>query len=130
MQYEVIYMNSFHLYQRKQRVVRDVQRDSLPAVVSNKLEALHVLAASLLEEVISIEKNSEAVERSKMDLSEEVHRFEKDIIRCALVRTGWRLRKAARLLNIKPPTLHSKMKRYGLLGPSGDLGEHQTEIES
>jgi len=130
MQYEVINMNSVLLYQRKQRVVREVQRDTLPPVVSNKLEALHVLAASLLEEVISIEKNSEAVERTNMDLSEEVHRFERDIIRCALVRTGGRLRKAARLLNIKPPTLHSKMKRYGLIGPSGDFLDHQTEMPS
>jgi DNA-binding NtrC family response regulator len=123
-------MNSVLLYQRKQRVVRDIQREALPAVVNNKLEALHVLAASLLSEVISLEKNADAVGRSRMDLSEEVHRFESDIIRCALVRTGGRLRQAANILNIKPSTLHAKMKRYGLLGFRREDLDNWTKAES
>ena len=121
-------MNSALLYRRKQLIVRDVRRDTLPAVVNNKLEALHVLAASLLAEVISLEGNGDAVMQSKMDLSEEVRKFERDIIRCALVRTGGRLRRAATLLNIKPSTLHSKMKRYGLLGLSRDFDNEWTKI--
>ena len=128
MQYEVINMNSVLLYQRDQQMGHDIEQDSLPAFVTNKLEALHVLAASLLDEVVSLEQNADAVSKPKMDLSDEVHRFERDIIRCALVRTGGRLRQAARLLNIKPPTLHSKMKRYGLLGPSGDFVDHRTTM--
>lgn len=108
-------MNSVLLYQQNQHAISDIKRDAVPAVVSNKLEALHVLAASLLAEVVSLEKNTDVVAKSKMDLSDEVHRFEKDIIRAALVRTGGRLRQTAKLLNIKPSTLHSKMKRYGLL---------------
>ena len=123
-------MNSVLLYKRKQQAVREVKRDTLPAVVSNKLEALHVLAASLLAEVISLEKNADAIARSKMDLSDEVHRFERDIIRCALVRTGGRLRPAARLLNIKPSTLHSKMKRYGLLVLSSDSIDEWTKLQN
>jgi DNA-binding NtrC family response regulator len=123
-------MNPVLLYQRKQRVVRDIKRESLPAVVNNKLEAMHVLAASLLSEVISLEKNADAVVRSRMDLSEEVHRFESDIIRCALVRTGGRLRQAANLLNIKPSTLHAKMKRYGLLGFRSEDLDDRTKAEA
>src|SRR4051794_11692703 len=117
MQSEVVMMNSVLLYKRDQQAVNDNSQDPLPAFVINKLEAVHVLAATLLEELSSLDKNAEAITRSKIDLSDEVHRFERDIIRCALLRTGGRLRQAARLLNIKPPTLHSKMKRYGLLDP-------------
>ena len=123
MQCEVIMMNSILSYERRQAAV-DTEQDPLPAFVINKLEAVHVLAATLLEELVSIENNADAVAKTNsMDLSDEVHRFEREMIRCALLRTGGRLRKAARLLNIKPPTLHSKMKRYGLLNSSENFEE-------
>jgi len=116
-------MNSILSFEQRQAPV-DIEQEPLPAFVVNKLEAVHVLAATLLEELASIENNADAVSGAgSMDLSEEMHRFEREMIRCALVRTGGRLRKAARLLNIKPPTLHSKMKRYGLIGPTGNFAE-------
>jgi DNA-binding NtrC family response regulator len=47
-----------------------------------------------------------------INLSEEVRRFETDLIRGALMQTGGRQRRAARLLGMKVPTLHAKIKRY------------------
>ena len=97
-------------------MVRDLDRTpSSPAVMNNKLEALRVLANSILTEVASLEQDRDVMSRTEIDLMDEVQRFESNIIKCALVRTGGRQRQAARLLHIKPTTLHAKMKRYGIL---------------
>ncbi len=112
-------MNPMISYRKKREAVREFNRNSHPpAVITNKLEALKVLANSILLEVVSLEQNKEVAARSHIDLTEEVQRFETDLIRCALVRTGGRQRQAAKLLHIKPTTLHEKMKRYGILQTS------------
>jgi DNA-binding NtrC family response regulator len=54
------------------------------------------------------------VGKGKIDLDEEVKNYEMELIRCALIRTGGRQRKAARLLNIKISTLNAKIKRYNI----------------
>jgi DNA-binding NtrC family response regulator len=82
------------------------------AVMENRLEALRVLSNSILREIESLKKAEDAVLPGKIDLYQEVERFEKDLIRCALLRTGGRQRQAARLLNIKVTTLNAKIKRY------------------
>jgi DNA-binding NtrC family response regulator len=41
-----------------------------------------------------------------------VRRFETDLIRWALMRTGGHQRRAARMLNLKVTTLNAKIKRY------------------
>ncbi len=64
-------------------------------VLENRLEALRVLSNSILREVEALEKAKDPVLPSKIDLSEEVQRFEKDLIRCALLRTGGIQRHAA-----------------------------------
>jgi transcriptional regulator with GAF, ATPase, and Fis domain len=84
------------------------------AVTENRLEALRVLSNSILREVESLKRSADAVLPGKIDLSEEVERFEKDLIRCALLRTGGKQRQAARLLNVKFTTLSAKIKRYGI----------------
>jgi DNA-binding NtrC family response regulator len=85
-----------------------------PGVAANTLQALKLLAGSILSQVSSLERNQTRIEGDRFDLVKEVERFETHIIRCALVRAGGRQRQAALLLNIKPTTLHYKMKRYGL----------------
>lgn len=85
-----------------------------PAVLDNRLEALSVLSNSILHEIEALKKDKNAGFPGKIDLSQEVERFEKDLIRCALVRTGGRQRQAARLLNVKVSTLNAKIKRYGI----------------
>lgn len=119
--------NPVLLYQRKRSTERELNRyTNSPVVINNKLEALKMLANSILAEVTSLKQYREAVSQD-IDLAEEVKRFETDLIRCALVRTGGNQRKAARLLKIKPTTLHEKMKRYGVVSIDkaldGDGGE-------
>lgn len=97
--------------------------------MSNKLEALRVLANSILTEVASLEQDKEIMAKPDIDLSGEVQRFETNMIKCALVRTGGRQRQAARLLHIKPTTLHAKMKRYGILQESTDEPAWQEQVE-
>lgn len=84
------------------------------AIVNNRLEALKVLSNSLLYELESLQKNENFGTGGKIDLSGEVHRFEADLIRTALFRTGGRQRPAARLLNVKVTTLNAKIKRLGI----------------
>ena len=114
-------MNPMLLYRRRQNPVREIERTSnSPAVMNNKLEALRVLANSILSEVASLEQDRDIMSKTEIDLMDEVQRFEANIIKCALVRTGGRQRQAARLLHIKPTTLHAKMKRYGILQSDAD----------
>lgn len=49
-----------------------------------------------------------------IDLSQEVRRFETNLIKLALNQTRGNQARAARLLNIKPTTLYSKIKLYGI----------------
>ncbi len=74
-----------------------------------RINALKVLALTLLREVESLEEQNTS---GVLDLQTEVHRFEAEMIRSALIRTGGRQRRAARLLGMKTTTLNSKIKRY------------------
>lgn len=79
---------------------------------NSKLEALTVLAHALLREIESLKQTRNGAHN--MDISDEVRRFEAELIRSALVQTGGKLRCAATLLGMKVTTLHSKVKRYNL----------------
>lgn len=85
-----------------------------PAAMENRLEALTVLSNSILQEVEALKKAKSPTLIGKINLDEEVQRFEMDLIRCALLRTGGKQRQAARLLNVKANTLNAKIKRYGI----------------
>src|SRR5204862_4314237 len=114
-------MNPMLLYRKRQSAIREFDRNAnTPAVMNNKIVALRVLANSILSEVASLEQDRYVMVKNDIDLSDEVQRFETNIIKCALVRTGGRQRQAARLLHIKPTTLHAKMKRYGILQSDSD----------
>ena len=84
------------------------------ATLKNTVEALKGLVLALLHQVESLSESPPLRESSGLDFSEEVQRFEAELIRNALIRTGGRQRQAARLLNMKPTTLHSRIKRYRL----------------
>jgi DNA-binding NtrC family response regulator len=116
MNYEIISAN------RKNETLfgRDENAQS-PSVMNNRLEALTVLSQSLLREVEALRNNTKSGEEiiteikdGKIDLEKEVQKFEVELIRCALVRTGGRQRRAAKLLNVKISTLNAKIKRYGI----------------
>jgi DNA-binding NtrC family response regulator len=76
------------------------------------LSALKILALTFLKQIEVLEAQLTNNEFSGLDLQEEVHRFEAELIRSALIKTGGRQRRAARLLGMKVTTLHTKIKRY------------------
>lgn len=91
------------------------------SAMNNRLEALKVLSQSLMREVEALKNNNKSerevideVRDGKIDLDKEVQKYEVELIRCALVRTGGRQRRAAKLLNVKISTLNAKIKRYGI----------------
>ncbi|HEX8190567.1 MAG TPA: helix-turn-helix domain-containing protein [Pyrinomonadaceae bacterium] len=77
-----------------------------------RLKTLRELALALLQEVDSIKGSGTLESKPSIDFSDEVRRFETDLIRWALMRTGGHQRRAARILNLKVTTLNAKIKRY------------------
>jgi DNA-binding NtrC family response regulator len=95
-----------------------------PGPVENSGQRLVDLAHTLLIEAEMVARDTELTEGSKrlqalnvsetIDLYEEVRRFEISLIRLALGKTGGHQAKAARLLNVSPTTLNTKIKVYGI----------------
>lgn len=84
------------------------------AAIANRIEAIRKLALTLLSEIDALKQSPAMQAVGEFDLRNEVHRFEAENIRYALIRTGGRQRRAARLLNMKVATLNAKIKRYQL----------------
>ena len=111
-------MNSdpvFLYSKRRREVPKYKQKVVPPAVLDEKIEALKVLANSILFEVSSLQEDEEVEANTDLGLAEEVQRFEEQLIRSALLRSGGQQRRAAVLLGVKPTTLNAKMKRYGMI---------------
>ena len=68
---------------------------------------LRILAGALISRIESLGKDG-----ADLNLQREVHRFEAELIRMALIETGGRQRRAARLLGMKATTLSTKIKRH------------------
>ena len=81
------------------------------ATLDNRLDALRDVAATLLEAVDSL-RTAQPSRGHSIRLQAEVQRFETDLIRTALERTGGNQARAARLLGVKHTTLNAKIKRY------------------
>ncbi|MGB8509386.1 MAG: helix-turn-helix domain-containing protein [Pyrinomonadaceae bacterium] len=81
---------------------------------SMKIHALKELTLALLKEVETMKEGRQLDGARVVNFSDEVRRFEIDLIRWALMRTGGHQRRAARLLNIKVTTLNAKIKRFNL----------------
>jgi DNA-binding NtrC family response regulator len=109
-------MENINLVERdKLRLLRSKEtkgQQSSPPASTSRLEALKVLALALMNEIEALGQIQAQGPVRAINLSEEVRRFEIDLIRGALMQTGGRQRRAARLLGMKVPTLHAKMKRY------------------
>ena len=83
--------------------------------LGKKVAALRELACALLKEVEQLEESlSRQTASNGADLHAEVQRFEAEVIRGALKKTGGHQRRAARLLGVKVSTLNAKIKRYGI----------------
>ena len=80
--------------------------------LSHQLRALEVLARALLARIESLQDSSES--EVSANLAAEVQHFEAELILSALIETGGRQRRAARLLGMNITTLTRKLKRYNI----------------
>ncbi|MDQ6653744.1 MAG: hypothetical protein M3Y84_13500 [Acidobacteriota bacterium] len=89
----------------------------------NSVYSLVDLASALLIRAETVAHDLEFAQQSKrlalnvsegIDFYAESERFETFLIRLALDETGGNQARAARLLNIKPTTLNSKIKLHGI----------------
>ena len=90
----------------------------------NRVQRLRELADTLLRETERLARDKAFNEETSrfeamnfsdgVDFYDEVQRFETGLIRLALDQTGGHQARAARLLNIRPTTLNSKIKLYGI----------------
>lgn len=90
----------------------------------NSIQRLVDLTTSLLREAQALAGDKALADESQrlqqlnfsegIDFFGEVKEFETSLIRLALARTGGHQARAAKLLNIKPTTLNSKIKLYGI----------------
>ncbi len=103
------------------------------ATLENRLAALRDVALTLLDAVDSL-RGSQPSRDHSLSLQDEVQRFETDLIRTALERSGGNQARAARLLGVKHTTLNAKIKRYqircdsyldGAAKVSGATGDHE-----
>jgi DNA-binding NtrC family response regulator len=81
----------------------------------HNLDNLREVALMLLREVESLASRQEPQNGDQpLGLHEEVQRYESELIRHALLRTGGNQRRAAKLLGVKVTTLNCKIKRLGI----------------
>jgi DNA-binding NtrC family response regulator len=93
--------------------LRAAEPSAIGSMLSRSIDGLKILAAALQRGVEALDLAVETGrECDALSLSEQVHRFEAELIRSALIKTGGRQRRAARLLGVKVTTLHTKIKRY------------------
>ncbi|HEY9501774.1 MAG TPA: helix-turn-helix domain-containing protein [Pyrinomonadaceae bacterium] len=91
-----------------------------PEVAVHNLLNIRDAAMTLLKELDSLTKGQQGRPNRRLDLHEEVQRYEIDLIRGALKRTRGNQRRAAKLLGVKVSTLNCKIKRFGI-----SLTEHE-----
>jgi transcriptional regulator with GAF, ATPase, and Fis domain len=84
----------------------------------SRIATLKELVLRLLCEVQGIDEVSVLTIERGIDFYDEVSRFEIDLIKRALLRTGGNQVQAAKLLNLKVTTLNSKIKHYNI-SPTG-----------
>lgn len=90
----------------------------------SRVQRLLDIANILLKETESLARDKAFADESNrlqnlnltegIDFYNEVERFESGLIKVALDQTGGHQARAARLLHIKPTTLNSKIKSYGI----------------
>ena len=90
----------------------------------NRVQRLRDLTAALLREMDILPRDKAFADESNrlqalnasdgIDFYNEVQRFETGLIRLALDQTRGHQARAAKLLRIKPTTLNSKIKLYGI----------------
>ena len=92
--------------------------------LDNRVETLREAALTVLREVESLRSPQINRVDGRISLSEEVQRFEIDLILSALERTRGNQVRAAQLLGVKPTTLNAKLKRYKISFTSYEAREN------
>lgn len=94
------------------------QQTPTPSSAENQLQALKSLALLLVREVESLDratnKQPSRFSEGWINLSNEMERFEIDLIRHAMIRAKGNQRIAAEILGTKATTLNAKIKRFAL----------------
>lgn len=96
----------------------------------NRIDALKVLIRSLLDHLDDLTQPSAESEAADLSLQAMVRRFEAELIRHALMRTGGKQRQAARLLGEKKTTLNAKILRYGIRVAEPNAQSSDTRYDS
>ena len=101
--------------------------------MDNRLNTLREVALTLLREVESLRVSQAGSSKRRVKLHDEVQKFEIDLIRSALGRTGGNQTRAAQILGVKITTLNTKIKRYKIAsaGYESDLenfNEQETAV--
>ena len=103
-----------NVHMRPERPPENPNKPRRQTTVDARIGALKILAGTLVNRIEALEKEIAEGKTSPLDLKEEVQLFEAELIRSALIRTGGRQRRAARLLGMKVTTLNTKIRRYGI----------------
>lgn len=92
--------------------VRALPRE--PALHS-RLDDLRAMARSLLSELESLAQPDPPEPDGKLNLDDELKRYEIGLIRAALAKANGNQTRAARMLGVKLTTLNTKIKRYQIM---------------
>ena len=94
--------------------VRALPRQREPTLHS-RLDDLRAMARSLLTELESLGQPDAPQPDGKLNLDDELKRYEIGLIRAALDKADGSQTRAARMLGVKVTTLNTKIKRYQIM---------------
>lgn len=93
----------------------ELSRETDPPTVREydiRFAAVCNLATGLARELERLRPDPTSKKLGPIDLRQEVQRFERELIRAALIRSGGNQTKAAKMLCLKVSTLNTKVKRF------------------
>jgi DNA-binding NtrC family response regulator len=102
--------------------------ESSVSSIDARIGSLKILAQSLMRQIECLQKEAANGSSLEFDAQSEVRRFEAELIRSALISTGGRQRRAARLLGMKVTTLNTKIKRYQIKLDKDIVTQEPTDI--
>jgi transcriptional regulator with GAF, ATPase, and Fis domain len=106
-------------------MTRQIEFKNNETEIRAKVDFLREFTLALLDEVKSLGHLKTVEIENGIDFDEEIKRFEIHLIEQALEQTGGNQLRAAQLLNLKPTTLHEKIKRFSI-----QFGRQQVDLET